>query len=723
MRRTLPPGLPVQWLWAGLLLTAPALANTQARPPIAAGTAPSSEPQSPVLFVPDALPNAEPEPATPPPIAPAPSDGELALFQLEEQLSQYATKIITASRSEEQSGESPAVVTVLTYQEIRRLGATTMEELLNFVPGFQVTRDVEQGNAFRIGVRGRSKFNSEYVLVLLNGQRLNDIYTGGITLLNRYITVDNIKQIEVIRGPGSALYGSGAFQGVINIVTFTQDENAVALHYGTQSSHTVRMSLSQELGPVALYAFARYYADEGFQYRGVRDLYGQEGDTRDPVRTFDFLGSLRWKGLAVHIRHSERAEEDFLTFGTLQQNSSSELQRQTSIGASFEHQLHRKVHLGLSAGVLFDRWRGISTTIPEGTELSPGMPFPRTQRIGPLLDSFQISLAATVRINPIQSNELIIGTSYDHLNVTDVVYLTNQSPLTGQFTPNIGEYRGELSFNDPHQRNIGSLFVQDRQRIGRWLQLTGGLRLDYYDDVGLAVSPRAAVVATTPIKSSFKLIYGKAFRAPSFLESYDKNNPVDFGNPALRPEDIHTIEVSASQDHRYFYVSANYYHNITLNIIDYAPPRADPQNPYNAPTFANSDDTTSTDGIEVDLSVKPLQRATHQLFLRGTLSHLIRAVDAPMPSLFGSFQVNYKVWKLMFDLNGVVRQGFARLPEQPTYVILNAHVTFDVTARIKLQLLAKNLLNDQYRTLTLPLGTSGVPNRGFTFQGGLILRL
>ena len=94
-----------------------------------------------------------------------------------------------------------------------------------------------------------------------------------------------------------------------------------------------------------------------------------------------------------------------------------------------------------------------------------------------------------------------------------------------------------------------------------------------------------------------------------------------------------------------------------------------------------------------------------------------------MTSLFVSFHVNYNVWKLMFDLNGVVRQGFARLPEQPTYVILNAHVTFDVTARIKLQLLAKNLLNDQYRTLTLPLGTSGVPNRGFTFQGGLILRL
>jgi len=699
-----------------------------------------------MLFVPGSPPKEEPEPATPPtpvpvvnpasaapaigtpaaaptPAPPASAEGELALFELEEQLSQYATKIVTASRSEEQSGESPAVVTVLTHLEISRLGATTLEELLNYVPGFQVTRDVEQGNAFRIGVRGRAKFNSEYVLVLLNGQRLNDIYTGGITLLNRYVTVDNIKQIEVIRGPGSALYGSGAFLGVINIVTFAQDKNEVALHLGTQSSQTVRMSLSQELGPVSIYAFARYYSDEGFQYRGVRDLYGQEGDTKDPVKTFDFLGSLRWKGLAIHIRHSERAEEDFLTFGTLQQHSSSELQRQTSIGASFDHELHRKVRLGLQGGVLFDRWRGITTTIPEGTELSPGMPFPRTQRIGPHLDSVQVNLSTTVRITPIQSNELIIGASYDHLNVTDAIYLTNQNPFTGQFTPNIGEYSGEASFNDPHQRNIGSLFVQDRQRIGRWFQITGGLRLDYYDDFGLAVSPRAAIVATTPIKSSFKLIYGKAFRAPSFLEFYDKNNPVDFGNPALRPEDIHTIEVSASQDHRYFFVSANYYHNITLNIIDYAPPRVDPLNPYNAPTFANSPDALSTDGLEVDLSVKPLQRATHQLFLRGTLSHLIRAVDAPMPSLFGSFEVNYKVWKLMFDVNGVVRQNFARLPDQPTYVILNAHVTFDVTSRVKLQLLGKNLLHDQYRTLTLPLGTAGVPNRGFTFQGGVILRL
>lgn len=652
----------------------------------------------------------------------APQTSELELFELEERTSQYAAKIITASRTEEESGESPATVTVLTHEDISRLGVTTLEELLNYVPGFQVTRDVEQGNAFRIGVRGRAKFNSEYVLVLLNGQRLNDIYTGGVTLINRYIAVDHIKQIEVIRGPGSALYGSGAFLGVINIVTFTQHENKVSIHYGTQNAISTRISISKELGPVEIYGFARYYADEGYLYRNVRDTYNSVGDTRDPVKTFDFFGSMKWNGLSVQIRHSEHRVEDFLAFGVLQNYSGNDLQRQTSLGINFDRKMHDLVSLNVFGGVLYDRWRAINTAIPPDTVLPDGSVLARTLTAGPLLDSFQIGVGASVRITPVKSNELIVGVGYDHLNLLSAVNLTNQNLLTGESIGSVIELSGEYSFNDPHQRNIVSAFVQDRQKIGKWVQLTGGLRLDYYDDIGIALSPRFAGVITTPIQTSFKFIYGKAFRAPSFLELYDKNNPVDFGNQNLRPEDIHTFEINATQNHKYFYVSANYFHNIIQNLVDYGPPVQDSRNQYNSPTFINTVDTKNTDGLEFDLSVKPIQRKNHSLLFRGTLTYLINIDNNPMPSLFGSFQANYRIWKLMFDLNGIVRQSIDRLPEQPSYVVLNFNALAEITDKVQLQATFRNLLNQEYRTLTLPLGT-GVPNRGFNCLLGLQLKL
>lgn len=719
--------LRVIWV-ACVLLPCVCLAQTQETPTIA-----PSEPSK--IFVPDKLPDAEPapvlrsepsEPASSPTLpasSPSNTPSELQLFELEEQVSQYAAKIVTASKTEEELGESPATVTVLTHEDITRLGVTTLEELLNYVPGFQVTRDVEQGTAFRIGVRGRSKFNSEYVLVLLNGQRLNDIYTGGITLLNRYVTVDNIKQIEVIRGPGSALYGSGAFLGVINIVTFRVDENRIAVQYGTQNAISARVSLSKEIGPVEIYGFARYYSDQGYQYNQLQDLYGITGTSRDPIRTFDFLGSLRWKGLSLHIRHSEHQVEDFLGFGVLQNQSGVDWQRQTSIGISYEHKIHRLVTLSTSAGFLLDRWKGIYKAIPEGAQLSDGTIFSKTVSTGPIVDSFQLSLNTNLKITPISSNEIVFGVGYDHLNQYNVVNLTNQNPVTGEFFGSIQEFTGEYNFNELRQRNIGSFFVQDKQKIGKWVQLTGGIRLDYYDDFGLAYSPRFAAVFTTPIRSAFKFIYGKAFRAPSFLEFYDKNNSVDFGNVNLKPEDIHTFEVSAAQDHKYFYIAANYFHNMIMNLVDYGPPVQDPRNPYNAPTFINNQETKNSDGLEFDVTIKPLQHPNHSLFLRGTLTYLFNADDLPMPGLFGSFQVNYRVWKLMFDLNGVARQSYARLPEQGTYVVLNANVIVEITKKLQLQLLGRNLLNQEYRTLSLPLGTSGVPNRGITFLAGVQVKL
>src|SRR5438128_3954139 len=121
--------------------------------------------------------------------------------------------------------EAPSIVSVVTDEDIRRMGARTLEEVLETVPGIEVLTDnLGRGRIVIRGVPGGlTSGSSENVLVLFNGHRVNEDISGGATIVNLDFPVENIKKVEIIRGPGSALFGANAFLGVINIVTYNAD--------------------------------------------------------------------------------------------------------------------------------------------------------------------------------------------------------------------------------------------------------------------------------------------------------------------------------------------------------------------------------------------------------------------------------------------------------------------------------------------------------------------
>ncbi len=137
-------------------------------------------------------------------------------------------KVEVASKSGQIVSEAPSSVTIFTKAEIHNMGVSTLEELLNFVPGMQVARTEEVGSKINtVSVRGRRTIHSSpEVLFLIDGQRLNGAWDGGALVFNNHMSVDGIKQVEVIRGPGSALYGSNAFLAVVNVVTDTSSNEA-----------------------------------------------------------------------------------------------------------------------------------------------------------------------------------------------------------------------------------------------------------------------------------------------------------------------------------------------------------------------------------------------------------------------------------------------------------------------------------------------------------------
>src|SRR5512139_1786462 len=134
-------------------------------------------------------------------------------------LFQEIPSVYGASKFEQKVNQAPSSVSIVTSQEIKKNGYRTLADILRSVPGFYVTYD---RNYSYIGVRGFGRpgdYNTR-VLLTIDGHRTNDnIYNQAMIGTEFILDVDLIERVEIIRGPGSSLYGSNAFFGVVNIIT------------------------------------------------------------------------------------------------------------------------------------------------------------------------------------------------------------------------------------------------------------------------------------------------------------------------------------------------------------------------------------------------------------------------------------------------------------------------------------------------------------------------
>ncbi len=170
-------------------------------------------------------------------------------------------KVTIASNTENSVIDSPSSVTVYLRQEILNMGLENLDELLNFIPGVYSNRNDVRGQLAIF--RGRQSGDcSNGVLVLLNGSRANNALCGGAFEHLSYLSLADIERVEVIRGPGSAIYGSNAMLGVINVIT-RKTGNQVNIATGNIGSKEINVKLSKEIVKVGASLFVRYSEDEG----------------------------------------------------------------------------------------------------------------------------------------------------------------------------------------------------------------------------------------------------------------------------------------------------------------------------------------------------------------------------------------------------------------------------------------------------------------------------
>ena len=467
-----------------------------------------------------------------------------------------------ATRTERDPGEAPGSVSIVTSDDIKAMGARTLEDVLRSVPGVDVTTDGlgRPRIVFRGVASGATGGGSENVLILMNGHRLDEPIEGGATAINYMVPVGNIQKIEILRGPGSALYGSGALGGVIDIVTFTQrdftgiEASAGGGSFATQS-YAVKLGSEGRALKIAGYIQfedtngaarivgedAQTGIDRSLASQGIEPASLAPGPSTDDRRILETNYGASYKDYDFNLRVSNQRSPGFIGIAESLGSVNDLIHRQISIDAS------RRLDLAggwtLRTRVSFtrnDMKRFLQAFPPGYSEPLPGgafAQFPSGVFVQEELNSRRFG-AEGIAQKSFVDHQVQLGAELGRESAFGNDLSGNYDFRTGTPLLELRSLPGTVS---DRGRGVASLLVQDVWSCSTRLTITAGLRFDHYGDVGGALSPRLAAVFRLPKDAHLKLLYGRAFRAPTIGEQFF-SLPGFLGNASLKPETVDSLE-------------------------------------------------------------------------------------------------------------------------------------------------------------------------------------
>lgn len=485
--------------------------------------------------------------------------------------------LVTATKRSTSLRKVPAIATIITADEIRNMGARNMIDIIRMVPGFGVSRS-EFGLYF-VEMRGIRSSLSEKILVMLDGHPLNKNFTdSAIYAIADMLPVENIKQVEVVRGPGSALYGNSAFLATINIISRDAEEiGGLEFKAGGGEHNTFKMNLvgGKTIGDsVAVSGSIDRFKTGGQKLNieadsltgtpfskapGPADLSFNQTDAylKAVYGDFSFRGHYLGKHIGSYVGYNfALADDSYDDLKNYWTELAYDLQIREGLSTNFKFRFD---HYTQDAQLKMYP-NGFGGSFPEGVI---GRPLLKNQTIG-----FEQQLDWDIS----KGNHLIIGASFEELRQYDVKEMVNFMPIAAP--PYMGAYLGQVqelpgfNWNRNVNRQVWAAYLQDEWQIAEKVNLTSGVRYDHYSDFGSSLNPRIGLVWSFLDNADLKILYGQAFRAPNFIELYSVNNPKFIGNPELKPEYIRTYEAGlVYRLNRYFAFDINYYYSLITDQI------------------------------------------------------------------------------------------------------------------------------------------------------------
>jgi outer membrane receptor for ferrienterochelin and colicins len=503
-----------------------------------------------------------------------------------------STRISAASKYEQTASEAPASVTILTSDHLERLGYSRLGEVLESVRGFYLTDD---RNYTYLGTRGFSRptdYNNR-ILLLIDGHTINEQTWGGAPIGDDLpLNLTAIERIEIIRGPGSALYGTSAMFAVINLVTRSAsslDGAIVGARIGSAGHRQVTVAAGHALGGgVDLSGSALIGQSDGdaFYFPEYDDPETNNGITSgaDGDRTASLLATLKRHDIALRTGYLSRTKS--IATGaydaTFNDPRTSRVERYSWVELAATRQYRDRLRV---TGRAYYDWYDYDGTFA-GPEEPPYTDGGGSSSVGTeLLGVWDYS--SRLRLTLGGEYRDVLRAAY-HEVFSDGTVSTDDAPF-----------------------NVTSAFGQAEYQISSHLTAVVGVRTEEHSRSGSATAPRGALIITPKSGTSLKLLYGHAYRAPSAAEAHLETSFYQ-RNPALRPERIQTLELSLS--HRFapeVLAAMSLYQYRLRDLIDQVEFTTD-----GALRFQNTSNSRGT-GVEFEVDTRP----SHRLQVRGSYAY------------------------------------------------------------------------------------------------------
>ncbi|MCP5277850.1 MAG: TonB-dependent receptor [Thiobacillus sp.] len=476
-----------------------------------------------------------------------------------------ALKVRISTNTDQTLSKAPSVVSVITAEDMAATGATNLTEVLQSVPGIYVRPNLF---GFRplITFRGAA---STHTLLMVNGVPMRDlVWSSGIFW--KGLPTHMIERVEIIRGPGSALFGSDASAGVINVITRTAgriEQDQAGLGAGSFDSQAGWMQYGGQWNGMEIGLTAQLSRTDGHDPWIAADGQTALGGSYAPTHAhYGWNGqdlrfsaaSGNWRLLADYTGHSDlqtamtgAAVVDPVTAGNDYRFDLGLLYANETFAPDWGIDAElRYRQLGYASGDGFqERPPGFTCLAAAGvcTNLGLGV-YPagliNRQRSAERGATFEISGLYT----GLKKHAIRLGGGYNWEDLFMVEHHVNYGrDASGAILPAGGPLvdisDSDYAFAPELHRRITYVYAQDIWTIADGLELTAGLRLDHYSDFGNALNPRLALVWQATDRLTAKLLYGEAFRAPSILELFSKTSSV-MSNPNLEPEESSTWDLS-----------------------------------------------------------------------------------------------------------------------------------------------------------------------------------
>ncbi|MDO9267543.1 MAG: TonB-dependent receptor [Methylobacter sp.] len=480
---------------------------------------------------------------------------ELAYLAAERQV------VVTASKIEEHVDKTIATTTVITQDDIAHIGARNLLDVLRLVPGIGITQT--QLGIREIEVRGVKTLASEKVQIMLNGHPLDhNLQNAGSSWVYDDLPVDTIKRVEVVRGPGSALYGANAFLAVINIITQNaKDLNGLhtSAGWGSFDTQQYRASWGKQFNNSAEAALHFNFTDTNgigspipADSSSVQGLASSApGKSQLTEGRYDLEWQLGYQDFKLDGRFINKKTGAFFGVATVLSDARTQqdyndyflrlsrtwkIQDKFTVDTQIFHDAYSADNIWQIAPTQFFRTG-----------------FQDTRTGGEVQANYHISAAQTVIAGFSYAKEQQ-GNLIDEVG-TDSAHLMQTLPTTEERT----------------RRRWGA-YIEDVWDPLKNVRLTLGARYDRYSDFGGTFNPRLGFNWEFIKNYSLKFSYGTAYRAPAFGELGLVNNPVVVGNPMLKPEEVKTFETGIiAHPLTGLTTQATYYHSAINQLISQVP--------------------------------------------------------------------------------------------------------------------------------------------------------